>query len=55
MENQMGKNMKNEMGTLGPFKAVVYRDIIPITEHQMEKNMEHVMETLGDSSNLNDE
>ena len=44
MENQMEKNMENEMETLGPFKWV-YRDITPIMENQMEKKMKNEMET----------
>ena len=44
MENQMEKNMDNEMETLGPFKGV-YSDLTPIMENHMGKNMDNVMET----------
>ena len=46
VENQMEKEMENDMETLGPFKGQgVYRDITPLMENQMEKKMENEMET----------
>ena len=35
MENDMEKNMENEMETLGPFKGA-FSDITPTMENQME-------------------
>ena len=42
MENQMEKQMENEMGTLGPFEGV-YREITPIMENQMDNEVETVL------------
>ena len=46
MENQMEKNMENDMETLGTFdgNTGICRAITPIMENQMEKKM---AETLG--------
>ena len=44
IENQMEKNMENQMEALVPCKGV-YRDITPIMENQMEKDMGNDMDT----------
>ena len=45
MENQLEKNMENEMETLGPFKGVYKDTTPPLIENQMEKRIENNMET----------
>ena len=43
MENQMEKNMENEMETIVDICIYIY--FPPIMENQMEKNMENELET----------